>query len=105
MSITITVNGTDYPCRPTMGAMLRFKRETGREATEIDTASLSDVCTYLWCCTASASRADRLDFPYTLDDFADALPADAVVRWAEQVAAGQQGAGQAAGASGTEKKS
>ena len=32
--IEVTINGTAYPCRPTMGAMLRFKKETGKEVTE-----------------------------------------------------------------------
>ena len=49
--IEITVNGKAYPCRQTMGAMLRFKRESGKEVTEIK-GEVSDLCTYLWCCVA-----------------------------------------------------
>ena len=59
--ITINVDGQKYPCRPTMGAMLRFKKETGREVTEMKGDSLTDICTYLWCCVKSASSADRID--------------------------------------------
>ena len=33
--IEVKINGKSYPCRPTMGAMLRFKKETGKEVTEI----------------------------------------------------------------------
>lgn len=57
----------------TMGAMLRFKRETGREVSEMDEKSLSDLMTLLWCCVASASRADNLSFSYSLEDFCDKI--------------------------------
>lgn len=69
-----------YPCRQTMGAFLRFKRETGREATEI-TNDLTDLLTFLYCCTASASAADGLDFDLTLDDFADRITPDELNEW------------------------
>ena len=48
--IEIKINGEAYPCRPTMGAMLRFKEQTGKEITELDTNSFTDLCTYLWRC-------------------------------------------------------
>ena len=32
--IEVTINGAKYPCRPTMGAMLRFKKETGKTLTD-----------------------------------------------------------------------
>lgn len=53
----VTVAGKEYPCRQTMGAMLRFKRETGREVTDM-TDGVSDLCTYLYCCVVSACMAD-----------------------------------------------
>ena len=51
--IEIMINGKAYPCRQTMGAMLRFKKETGKEVTELGN-SLSDMFAYLFCCVASA---------------------------------------------------
>ncbi len=36
------------------GAMMRFKEQTGKEVTELDGSSFSDLCTYLWCCVVSA---------------------------------------------------
>ena len=59
--IQISINGKAYPCRQTMGAMLRFKRETGREVTESSEGSLSDIVTLLWCCIVSACNADKVD--------------------------------------------
>ena len=82
--IEITINGATYPCRQTMGAMLRFKRETGKEVTEID-GGFTDVCTYLWCCIASACAADGVKFDYTLMDFADSLTPEQVTGWAEAI--------------------
>ena len=40
--VEVTINGKAYPCRPTMGAMLRFKKETGKEVTEITNSGLAD---------------------------------------------------------------
>ena len=78
--IEITVNGKAYPCRQTMGAMLRFKRETGKEVTELN-GNLSDLCTYLWCCIASACHADGIDFDLSLMDFADNIDPATVEEW------------------------
>lgn len=70
---TITINGKQYPCRVTMGAMLRFKRETGKDASQIGHDDVSDLITLLWCCIASASKADGVEFDLGLLDFADRL--------------------------------
>lgn len=69
-----------------MGAMLRFKRETGREVTEID--GVTDLCTYLWCCVYSAAKADGLTFGLSLMDFADAIDLADIVAWSEHINAG-----------------
>ena len=81
--VEITINGVAYPCRQTMGAMLRFKQETGKEGTEIDPGSFSDLCTYLWCCVKSASKADGLDFSLSLMDFADNVTPEEATEWVE----------------------
>ncbi|MCI1778784.1 MAG: hypothetical protein LKI53_02375 [Bacteroidales bacterium] len=83
--IEVTINGKAYPCRPTMGAMLRFKKETGKEVTEISNTSFSELCTYLYCCVASASAADKIPFDMSLMEFADALDPEDMNAWAEQM--------------------
>lgn len=85
-SIEINVNGTAYPCSPTMGAMLRFKQQTGREITEIDPTSFSDLCTYLWCCVASAANREGKPFELSLMDFADSLEPEDMAAWNEAIA-------------------
>ena len=79
--LTITVDGKEYPCRPTMGAMLRFKQETGREVTQIGPGDLSALVTYLWCCACSACKREGTDFPLSLMDFADAADPQDVAIW------------------------
>lgn len=70
---TITINGKEYPCRVTMGAMLRFKRETGKDVSEICQSDVSDLLTLLWCCVASACAGDGVSFKMGLMDFADRI--------------------------------
>lgn len=79
--IEININGIAYPCSPTMGAMLRFKQETGREITEIDPTSFSDLCTYLWCCVASGAKREGKAFEMSLMEFADSLTPDEMSEW------------------------
>lgn len=83
--VEIEIDGNVYPCRQTMGAMLRFKQETGRETTEIN-GSLSDLCTYLWCCVASASKHDGKEFGMSLIEFADCITPDALNAWVASIA-------------------
>lgn len=87
MKAEVTINGAVYPCRPTMGAMLRFKKETGKEVTEISNTGFSDLCTYLYCCVASACAADKVAFNMTLIEFADALTPDDMGKWAAEMQA------------------
>lgn len=70
---TIKINGKQYPCRVTMGAMLRFKRETGHDVSKLGHDDIGDLITLLWCCVVSASKADSVKFNMDLLDFADRL--------------------------------
>lgn len=72
-----------------MGAMLRFKKETGREITEIDPSSFTDLCTYLWCCVVSASKREGKEFNLSLMDFADNIAPEAMAEWNQAITAGQ----------------
>ena len=83
--IEVTINGKEYPCRGTMGAMLRFKKETGKEITEITNTDFTDLCTYLYCCVASACAADKVPFDMSFMEFADALNPEEMTAWAKQM--------------------
>lgn len=82
--IEININGKAYPCRPTMGAMLRFKNETGREVTDSD-GGFSDLCTYLWCCVVSACNKDNMNFDMSLMDFADSINSEDMTAWSQAI--------------------
>lgn len=84
-----------------MGAMLRFRQETGREITEINPSSFSDLCTYLWCCVASAAKREGLQFDMSLMDFADSLTPEDMTQWSEAI---KDDAGPDADTSGEKKR-
>lgn len=67
--MTLTVDGRELPCYPTMGASLYFKQETGRDIE--DMKGSTDFAIYLWCCAKSACHREKKDFAYTLEDFCD----------------------------------
>lgn len=79
--LEININGEAYPCSPTMGAMLRFKQETGREVTEMNAGSFTDLFTYLWCCVMSASKREGKPFNLTLMEFADNVTPEDMQAW------------------------
>lgn len=83
--IEITINGKAYPCRQTMGAMLRFKRETGKEVTDIHGNDFSEMVAWLWCCVVSACNHDGVEFNLSLMDFADSLDPEQMSAWADAI--------------------
>lgn len=85
----IMLAGTAYPARMVMGALLRFRRETGRDAAQMDPSDVGDLLLLLWCCTAAASHADGIPFTYDFDTFCDMITPGDVARWNEAMAEGQ----------------
>lgn len=61
----------EYPCRVTMGAMVRFKDETGRDISEMKQGNVYDMVCFLWCCVVSACCADGIGFEMDMREFAD----------------------------------
>ena len=80
--VEITINGKSFPCRLTMGAMLRFKQEYGKEATEIEDGNVSEMCALLWLSVKSSCSADGIEFDLSLINFADRLSRDDLTTWA-----------------------
>lgn len=81
---SITIQNTSYPCRQTMGAFLRYKQETGKEATTIK-GDLTELVTFLYCCVKSACKADNKEFNYSLTEFADLITMDDIAQWSEAI--------------------
>ena len=82
--IEVVINGKAYPCRQTMGAMLRFKKETGKEVTDI-VDSPTDMLAFLYCCTQSACAHDGVAFDMDLMAFADSITPDDLNQWTNAV--------------------
>lgn len=80
---TLVVQGKEYPCRVTMGAMVEFKRNTGVDIT-LGTTNI-DMELIMWliyCCLCSACRADSVEHPFSqMLDLADKLNPEDVVEW------------------------
>ena len=85
MNLLLEIEGEQFPCTPTMGAMLRFKQETGREVNEIDPNSFTDLCTYLWCCVVSGCAREKKPFGLPLMDFADRVTPEDMEGWTSAV--------------------
>ena len=103
-TLHITLDGQTLPCRQTMGAFLHFRRETGREATEL-TGELTDMLTFFYCCVRSACRADGIPFDLTLEQFADRITPTDLNSWTEQMQAAAANDEATHGDEATKKKS
>ena len=90
ITIIININGQEYPCRLTLGAMRRFKRITGKDVTALTEGDVDDVVTLIYCCTASACNADGVAFALTIDDFADSLEPDCMKDFVREMTSGQE---------------
>ena len=69
----IKIKRQEYPCRVTMGAMVRFKRESGMDLREVNWADVDLMLMFVWCCVKSACAADGVAMDLDLEAFADAL--------------------------------
>lgn len=82
----ITINSKKLPMRMTMGAMLRFKRTTGKDVEEIGN-DMTLLVTFMYCCVASACNADNVELGMDLDKFADSIGVEDMNLFAETLTA------------------
>lgn len=76
MTHKIILQGKEYPCRITLGAMIQFKREVGHDVSQMS-GDMEEMAIFVHCCIARACRADGVAFDMDFDSFVDALtPAD-----------------------------
>lgn len=68
----VALYGKEYPNRVTMGAMIDFKRDTGKDVNEIGN-DVEMLTRFMYCCVRSACRADKADFALTFEEFADGI--------------------------------
>ncbi len=64
--------------------MLRFKDLTGKEVSEIRATDISCLVKFIWCCVVSACAREKVEFPLSLMEFADAVTPDQMRQWQEE---------------------
>lgn len=84
-TVKITIEGKEYPMRATMGAMDIFKKETGKDPSEMNQESAVDMTVFIYGCVKSACRKDKVDFPYTIETFMDSVDVDTVLSWSDEL--------------------
>lgn len=84
-TINITIENKEYPMRATMGAMGIFKKEIGKDPSEMNQESPVDMTAFIYGCVKSACRKDKVDFPYTLDEFMDSVDVETILSWSDEL--------------------
>lgn len=78
--VVVEIEGKEYPCFQTMGALMLLEQETGKRDVQ-ECKTLCDLMTFLWACCKSACRREGIPFPYGVDDFADNLSPEDLAAW------------------------
>lgn len=73
-----------------MGALLRFKRETGHDVSSLNEGDVEELLTLLWLCVQSACKADGVEFGLGLEEFADMLDAQEMNSFYASMASGSE---------------
>lgn len=85
---TVKINDKDYPVRFVMGAMLLYKRETGKEVSDLKQDDVEGMLCLMWCCIKCACQAERVDFAYDFETFCNSITPQDVEAWNVQMAEG-----------------
>lgn len=82
----IRIGDKEYPAYQTMGAMLAFKQENGREVTEIPATDISAMMIYLFCVVRSACKREKVEFPFTeVQELGDGITLEDFKNWADSL--------------------
>ena len=83
--IMINVGGKDYPCRLTMGAMLLFKRNMGKDVSQMDEQNLEELLMLMWCCIVCACKAEGVEFGMDFETFTCNITPQDMTAWNEAI--------------------
>lgn len=73
----ITIKGTAYPFRITIGAMIQYKRMTGEDFSSFDGREAEKMCIIIFCGLRSECAAEGKEFPFEgWEEIADHLSLD-----------------------------
>lgn len=84
MSTQVTTHGKTYPSRVTMGALVRFKRITGKDVSQITGQDIAELAQFMYCCVESACKADDVPFDMDFETFADGISLEDFTAFQEQ---------------------
>ena len=85
--LRIKVKGKEYPCEMVMGAFLIFKRETGKDVSQMKQDDLEDLLMLMWCCVKCATQAECGEFPLDFETFCNSITPSVLNSWNEKVSA------------------
>ena len=88
--LKITLNGVEYPCDFVMGAFLQFKRETGKDVSQMKQDDLEELLMLMWCCLKCSCQAQRVEFPYDFETFCNSITPATLNGWNQKVNEGTQ---------------
>lgn len=77
----IIIDGVEYPCFQTMGAMLYYKEETGEEVTAMKPDEISKLILFFYCTIKAACDRKKVEFPYSAREFSVMIDADTLTGW------------------------
>ena len=81
----IVINGKTYPCYLVMGAFLLFKRETGKDVSQLQQENLEDLLMLMWCCLKCSAQAAGQEFPFDFETFCNTITPDMLTLWNAQI--------------------
>ncbi|MDE6801752.1 MAG: hypothetical protein K2J06_03205 [Muribaculaceae bacterium] len=91
MNNTLIIDGKEYPCTRTMSANFDFKDVTGKEVSEMDPTSITELLIFIWACLRGACKRAEIDFPYpTPRDLAVYLDDSHIEQWSALMTAGNE---------------
>jgi hypothetical protein len=67
--MAIKIKNKDYPIRPTMWALLTFKREKGRQLSDVKNEELEEILYYTYLCVKGACMQDDIEFTMSFEDY------------------------------------
>ena len=79
--LTIKIGDQHLPCRLSMGAMLLFKRTTGKDVSEMSGNDMEELLMLLWCCVVCACKADGIGFDSDFDTFVCQISPSDLADW------------------------
>lgn len=74
--MAIKIKKKDYPIRPTMWALLTFKRDKGKQVSDLKDSDLEDLLYYTWLCVKGACLQDEISFEMSFEDYIQDVEGD-----------------------------